>query len=283
MTYASFSKGVNVGVNTFNTSFLTQSSLGQQVAQELGLSVVQKPERLKNYEVGLKGRFFDGRVVAQAAAYWGTWSDQLNNRQRIFADLPVSQGGTGATQQVSGYANTGETKIKGLELDVTGRATEHVTLNFAAALNDTSIQTYSNPSVSQLTGVIGTAFKGKQLPQTAKLSWNAGAQYSAPFAFMDGADWFARADVSWKDKQYVDAANVTWIKARTVANLRAGVNRGPLSFDVFVNNAFNDKNYTSIAQNSVLTPNFALTAANGYLNLGLPELRTYGARVSYKF
>ena len=73
------------------------------------------------------------------------------------------------------------------------------------------------------------------------------------------------------------------IKARTVVNLRAGVSRGPLSFDAFVNNVFDDDNYVSIAQNSLLVPNFSITGPNAYLNLGLPELRTVGARVSYKF
>lgn len=283
MGYASYSKGVNVGVNTFNTSFLNGSSLLVQTALDLGLSVKQKPERLTNYELGVKGKFFDGRVIAQAALYWGTWKDQLNNRQRIIQDLPVSQGGSGATAQASGFANTGSTDVRGLEIEVTGRASEHVSLNFAAAMNDTDIQSFSSPSISQLTGVIGDQFKGKQLPQTAKYSANFGAQYSANAAFLDDGEWFVRGDLSWKDKQYVDAANLTWIKARTVANFRAGISKGPLSFDAYVLNAFNDDNYVSVAQNSLLTPNFALTGWNGYLNVGLPELRTYGARVSYKF
>jgi iron complex outermembrane recepter protein len=283
MGYASYSKGVNVGVNTFNTSFLNGSSLLVQTALELGLSVKQEPERLTNYELGLKGKFFDGRVIAQGAAYWGTWSDQLNNRQRIIQDLPVSQGGSGATAQATGFANTGETKVKGLEIEVTAKASEHVDLTFGAAMNDTEIQSYTSPSISQLTGVIGDQFKGKQLPQTAKFSANFGAQYSGNAAFLDDGEWFVRGDLSWKDKQFVDAANLTWIKARTVANFRAGISKGPLAVDAYVLNAFNDDNYVSIAQNSLLTPTFALTGWNGYLNLGLPELRTYGARVSYKF
>ncbi len=68
-----------------------------------------------------------------------------------------------------------------------------------------------------------------------------------------------------------------------MVNFRAGISRGPLSVDAYVLNAFDDDNYVSVAQNSLLTPNFALTAFNGYLNVGLPELRTYGARLSYKF
>ena len=150
-------------------------------------------------------------------------------------------------------------------------------------MNDSEVQSFIGPSISQLTGVIGDGFKGKQLQQTAKYSANFGAQYTGNAAFLDDGEWFFRGDLSWKDKQYVDVANLTWIKARTVVNFRAGISRGPLSIDAFVNNAFDDDNYVSIAQNSLLTPTLALATANGYLNVGLPELRTYGARVSYKF
>lgn len=283
MGYASYSEGVNVGVNTFNTSFLNGSSKLVDVAQELGLSVVQKPERLKNYEIGVKGRFFDGRVVGQASIYYAEWTDQLNNRQRIFADLPVGQGGTGATAQATGFANSGSTNLQGVEIELTAKATANIDINFAAAMNDSEVQSFIGPSISQLTGVIGDGFKGKQLQQTAKYSANFGAQYTGNAAFLDDGEWFFRGDLSWKDKQYVDVANLTWIKARTVVNFRAGFTRGPLSVDAFVNNAFDDDNYVSIVQNSLLTPTLGLAAFNGYLNVGLPELRTYGARVSYKF
>ncbi len=283
MGYASYSKGVNVGSNTFNTAFLALSSLGIQNAVDLGLSVVQKPEKITNYEIGLKGRFLDGRATLQAGAYYAVWTDQLNNRSRVFNDLPVSQGGIGTVQQVSGFANTGETKLQGLELEATARLIDHLELNFSAAMNQSKIQSFTNPLVSQLSGVIGNGFRGNQLPLSSKYSANLGAQYGTTISAWEDASWFARADFSWKDKQYLNAANLTWIKARTVVNFRAGVTRGALSVDAFVNNAFDDDNYVAGFQGSVLTPSFSLTGAESYAILGLPELRTYGARVTYKF
>jgi iron complex outermembrane receptor protein len=112
-------------------------------------------------------------------------------------------------------------------------------------------------------------------------------KYSSELSVWDDAKWFVRGDLSWKDKLFLDASNITWIKARTVVNLRAGVTKGPFSLDVFALNAFNDKNYVSIGANAVLDPFFtvstAVNNANGYLNTGLPELRTIGAQISYKF
>jgi iron complex outermembrane receptor protein len=282
MGYASFSKGVNVGTNTFNTAFLALSSLGIQNAVDLGLSVVQQPEKLTNYELGLKGVFLDGRATLQAGAYFATWTDQLNNRSRTFNDLPVSQGGIGTVQQVSGFANTGETDLRGLELEGTAKF-GNLDLNFSAAMNESDIQSFSNPLVSQLSGVIGDGFEGNQLPLASKYSMNLGAQYGTAISAWDDASWFARADVSWKDKQYLNAANLTWIKARTVVNLRAGVTRGALSVDAYVTNLFDDDNYVAGFQGSVLTPTFSLTGVENYAILGLPDLRVYGARVGYKF
>ncbi|MFO1426445.1 MAG: TonB-dependent receptor [Steroidobacteraceae bacterium] len=285
MAYASFSKGVNVGTNTFNTSFLSGSSLAVATAADMGITVVQKPEKLTNYDLGLKGKFLDGRLVAQIAAYYAVWTDQLNLRSRFILDLPVSQGGTGATQTVTGYANTGEAALTGLEVELTARPTENLDVSLAAAMNDSSIRSYNYPELSKMTGIIDEGFRGKKLPLSSRFSANLGVQYGTALSFVQDGRWFARADLSWKDKMYGDASNITWISARTVVNFRAGVSRGPLSVDAFVNNAFNDDNYTSIASNAILTPNFALSTLplGGYLNVGLPELRTYGARISYKF
>jgi iron complex outermembrane receptor protein len=282
MGYVSYSKGVNVGTNSINTAFLSLSPLGISKALELGLTVTLDPEEMTNYEVGFKGKFLDNRLQLQAAAYHAIWTNQLNNRSQTFLDPAIGN----TAQQVSGLANTGESALNGVEVEVTARPSSHVDLNFAAALTDSSIRSYSTPSLSQFSGVIGAGFKGKQLPLSSKLSMNLGAQYSADVSAWEDGSWFVRADMSWKDKMFLDASNVNWIKARTVVNLRAGIKKGPLGVDVFVNNAFDDKNYVSAFTGTVLLPNFAPVAANGaqsYAITGMPELRTYGARVTYKF
>lgn len=291
MAYLSYSKGINIGTNTFNTAFLGGSSLGIATAQSLGISVVQQPEKLTNYEVGYKASLLDGRLSLQSAAYYGKWTDQLNNRGAFFQDLPIAQGGTGTIAQVSGFVNSGVAKIKGLELELAARPTQNLDLNFAAAMNDTEIESYVAPTVTQLSGVSGDGFRGRQLPASSKYSMNLGIKYGTPISAWEDGKWFVRGDMSWKDKLYLDASNITWIKARTVVNLRAGVSKGPLSFEAFALNALNDKNYVAISNNAILTPGtnatnsvgVATNNAFGYLNVGLPELRMVGARIAYEF
>ena len=253
MLYASYSKGVNVGINTFNTNFLGATATGLSVAASLGLSVKQQPEKLTNYEIGYKASFFDGRMSLQSAYYWGTWTDQLNNRGTFYTE-PT----TNAIAQISGFVNSGEAKFKGLEFELFAKPTANVSLNFAGAMNDTEVVTFSSPGVSQITGVIGGGFKGNQLPSSSKYSFNFGAKYEGDIAAWEDSSWFVRGDWSWKDKLFLDAANITWIKARSTVNLRAGIEKGPLSFEVFALNALNDKNYVSIATNSLLGPHTAL-------------------------
>ncbi len=282
MGYVSYSKGVNVGTNSINTAFLSLSPLGISKALELGLTVTLDPEEMTNYEVGFKGKFLEDRLQLQAAAYHAIWTNQLNNRSQTFLDPAIGN----TAQQVSGLANTGESALNGVEVELLARPTPHLDVNFAAALTDSSIRSYSTPSLSQFSGVIGAGFKGKQLPLSSKLSMNLGAQYNRDVNAWEDGSWFVRADMSWKDKMFLDASNLTWIKARSVVNLRAGIKRGPLGVDVFVNNAFDDDNFVSAFTGTVLLPNFAPVAANGaqsYAITGMPELRTYGARVTYKF
>ena len=120
------------------------------------------------------------------------------------------------------------------------------------------------------------------MPSSSKLSANAGAQYTAPIARLEDGRWFARVDLSWKDKIYLDASNTLWLKPRTVVNLRSGISRGDLGLEVYVLNAFNERKPVSIASGGFIIPGFPLSAPSGLL-LGLPELRTFGAKLSYKF
>ena len=283
MAYASWSKGVNVSISAFNTSFLTGSATILQAAQGLGLGIATKPEKLNNIEVGFKGKFFDNRLRAAVSIYHAKWSDQLNNRSTFVQDLPIAQGGTGNIQIVSGVANSGEVTVQGVEVDLAYSPIREIVVNFAAAMNDSSIKSFTDPGTSRYSGVIDSGFRGNSLPLSAKYSMNLGAQYNGQLASLEDGGWFIRGDLSWKDKQYVDAANLSWIKARSLVNLRAGISKGDMTLEAFINNVFDDKNYVGVSTNAPLTPFFTIAGGLGYLNVGLPDLRTVGLKATYKF
>ncbi len=277
MVYGSWSEGVNVGINSFNTNNLSDDATIQAAAAAIGIGFVVEPEELTNFELGIKGRMFDGRMQGSLAIFSADWDNQINQRSAFVLDE------SGTIRAIAGSVNSGRTKINGVELDVLASLGENFTMNFAYALNDSDIRSFVDPQTTNTTGISGDGFVGNQLPLASRNSGNLGIQYDADLARFGDASWFARADISYKSKQFVDAANQTWIGARTQVNLRAGFTKGPWSVDAFVLNAGDNDDYISPAQNVILDPFFQLTGNFRYLNVGLPQLRTYGLKVGYEF
>lgn len=273
MVYASWAKGVNPGA--FNTSFLTSPPATVRAAAAAGIKVGVRPEKVTNYEVGLKGRLLDGRVRYTLAAYYALWRDQINAVSLSFLD-PATQ----TPQLIQGTANTGNVDMKGVEFEATYTLSSLISINTAASINDTYIKTYAFPTVSQLTGV--TNFRGKEMPNTSKYSAALGVQFGSKFGTKDSS-WFARADYAFKSGVWSSAANVVRTPAYHNVNVRLGLAQGPASLDLFVNNALNSKGYTSIADNYLFTPSFAFNSVNSAIVVGLRELRTFGAVLKYRF
>ncbi|MEL0209095.1 MAG: hypothetical protein VW891_00575, partial [Novosphingobium sp.] len=121
----------------------------------------------------------------------------------------------------------------------------------------------------------------------SKYSFAITPEFSGDIPGRDNATWFIRSDVNYKSRQFLDAGNLTWIGARTVVNGRVGVKLDNIGIELFATNLLNNKQYTSIQQNTVQTPaspNGTLsTRAFNYLIVGLPELRTFGIKGSVTF
>lgn len=274
MAYGSWSKAANISIASFNGRLFSGSAIEIAALQSIDIQAVTLPEKLTNFEVGLKGKLLDGKMTFALAAYASEWKNQYNSRS-VFAS-------SGAV--VTGLANSGRSVLKGVELDVTAVPVEGLTLNFAGAFNDTNIRQFADPSVSRLTGIIGDGFVGKHLPLTSAYSFSFSPQFSGEIPGRENATWFIRTDLNYKSKQFLDAGNLTWIKGRAVVNGRIGVTLDAVSLEVFATNLLNDRNYTSIQQNTVQTPGSALAAGPySYLIVGLPELRTVGIKGSFKF
>lgn len=99
---------------------------------------------------------------------------------------------------------------------------------------------------------------------------------------IDDAGWFARADYSFKSGVWSDQANLIKTQDRHLVNLRTGLSRGKASIELFVNNVFNNKAYTSIDDNWAIAPGYSLARYNAVL-VGLPDLRTAGVQLKLGF
>jgi iron complex outermembrane receptor protein len=274
MVYASWSKGVNPG--GFNTSFLTSPTATVNAAIAAGIGVAVRPEKVTNYEVGIKGKLLDGRIRYALDGYFAQWRDQINT-----IALAILDPDTGTPQLVQGTANTGNVDMKGIEFEGSFVVNDLITLNAAGSLNASKLKDYVSPTVSKLSGIFD--YSGNEMPNTSKWSASAGIQFGGNIAAQDASTWFARADYVFKSGVWSNAANIVRTPAYNNVNVRAGVTIGALSLEAFVNNAFNDDAYTSIADQFLFTPSFAYTSTNSALIVGLREKRTAGVQAKYKF
>jgi iron complex outermembrane receptor protein len=274
MVYASISKGVNAALN--NVNILSSSATVQTAASTSGGLLLLNPEKVTNYEAGIKGTAMDGALRYSTAVYFAQWNDQVNS---LTIAIPDAASTTGFSFfNVS--TNVGRAKLYGIESDVSWKVSPLVTIDAAGAINGSSIQSFASTTVSKLTGIFD--YSGKQMKQTSKYSANVGVTFGGDLAGSD-ASWFFRTDWNYKSGMFTDEANLTRSKARHVFNARASVTKGPVTVDLFVNNLFNDTNPQTVADASLFTTTFAFTTISNSVQLGLPEKRTGGVQVKVKF
>lgn len=137
MVYTTYSKGVNPG--TFNTILATETQARNFALYSAnGIGLVVEPETLTNYELGAKGRFWEGRGTFAVAAYMARWRDQIIQLP-IQVYLNAASTVLDFTQRPS--QNSGNTDLSGLELDAALAATDQLSFRLSAAWNNSEIKT----------------------------------------------------------------------------------------------------------------------------------------------
>lgn len=273
--YASWSKGMNPGA--FNSSLATASQAVQDAAfQQTGAQVTVKPEKLQQWELGVKGRLF-GTLSYDVSTYYGTWTDQIIS---VNAVVPAA-GAVGQTQVQTFSANAGKTRLAGIEGQLDWRATQNLAFNAGAAYNYSKIIDYV--CVTCAVSITGSSdVSGNSLPRVPSVNATFGAQYTAPFAspILGGLfdEWYLRADYIYKNRMYETEANLAYTPDTHLVNLRAGISSDRARLEAFVLNLTNERTYTSITRNvDVLRSN-----SNDIL-VGLRTGRQVGARLRYNF
>lgn len=227
-------------------------------------------EELWNYEVGVKSTLFDRRLRANLAAFVIDWKDVQVNASRLIL------GEDGGLRSVQGVSNAAKAKSQGVELEIVALPVPQFQVGLSIGYMDTEWKKFSNA----VTGFGVIDLTGKPLPKAPELTVSADAQYTVNL----GGDWegFIRAEYSHEDKHYYDVNGTAGamlgarfpfqIPERDVWNFRVGVNNDQYRIVAYVENAFDEKYYTS-------TYDFGFTNGAGVV----PGYRTYGVRFSAKF
>jgi iron complex outermembrane receptor protein len=289
MVYFTYSQGANPG--TFNTTYanLPAASKAKIAADGFSVGVTTLPELITNYEIGIKGRFLDGRATLSADIYYDEWTQQLNSTSYVFAasdpanpiNIPGSTVYNPTLQSaniLSFTANGASTNPKGIEFEGQLLPIEHVSLNAAASYNDTRYTSFICTACAPYTSYNA---KGKYLPFAPLFSANFGAMYSNTIhTFARPMDWFVRMDYIHRDGIYVQASNTVKTPAIELVNLRGGITLGKgFSIEGYVKNLTNNKSPVSGFQ----AYNDAAGFTNTAIDVGLPQLITGGVVLRYKY
>ena len=268
--YASFSQGTRPG--SFNPNVVTlPASVLPCLLEGAGADISVPEEELDSFEVGFKGRLFDGRMQLTAAAYSAKWRKQ-NNRGGPLCQFP-----DGSTQTVFVTGTGGESDLQGVELEMQLAATERLTLEATFAWNDSEILRRDCADCLGILGIREIAGLGKEFSRTPKLSGTASANYRGEFG--NGLAWFARGDYIFRGSTWATEANVTETGDQQLVNLRAGIERDAWSLEAYVNNALDNDTFTGFQRFT----DGSVSAASTMLTAGLPDKRTIGLRANYRF
>ncbi|HWU02768.1 MAG TPA: TonB-dependent receptor, partial [Novosphingobium sp.] len=230
-------------------------------------------ERLDNFEVGIKSRFWHNRASIRASAYY----DQYRNGQ-ISNSIPYYVTGSPTVNLLSVVQNIGAVDLKGVEIDGDLAPLPGLVLNGSFGLADSEIKSYVCLECQQEMGT--TNATGHRLAGAPKWVWTLGAAYEHEIA--NDITGNIRIDYRHRGSQYVDNANLAKSQPDDQIDLRAGVKRHGLSVEAFVTNLFNERTYIGGQALDLI----ALSTSGAYKNeirLALPELRRVGIRASIDF
>ena len=176
MGYLLFSEGYRLGGE--NT---------QRAAASGAVPLHYGPDKLYNYETGIKSQWFNRRLTLNASLFLMKW-DQIQ------LESSTTGNGDGAWWK-RGTINGGAAENKGIELSGSIRATKQVTLDFNVIAADPKLTeevVYPNGR---------TIPAGTQMVGAPKFKASAGLQYDFDWKPMEGDLW-ARFDYSYQSSEY---------------------------------------------------------------------------------
>jgi len=235
------------------------AGLNLNAAVSAGTPLILKPEKVQDWEAGLKQELFANRLVLNLSLY----RTRLTGLQ---ANIVPSNGNR------SYLANVGNVRAKGIEADANWRVSQLLTLSANGAYNDARYSSYHNAPCP--VGITGTCdLTGARVYQAPK--WTANAIADVHFETGQGVRPYAIARYSYRSSMYgtVDDGPYGLVPAYGIVGLRAGATfaGGRYDLSAWIENAFDKKYFQNLTTTSIVGASpFAFSG-----QLGAP--RTFGA------
>jgi|GEM_PF-3525047 len=219
-------------------------------------------EKAWNYEAGVKSTLLDGKLIANAAAFYIDWSNiQVD-------DQFLNPNGT----TLGFTSNGGKARVKGFELGLQALPTENIDLTLGYSYNPARILNQQD-SRARAAGILYTGWR--QLPFSSDHSVSAAIRVNGDI----NADWtwYAQVDSRFDSTQYATTANLAEIGTRFVSNLRLGVDDENSSIQGYVKNLFDSDTATNVQ------PFINAQTLRRVFLVTVPDPRQAGVRVRRNF
>ena len=191
-------------------------------------------EVLKNYEVGLKTQFLDGRATLNLAGFMS----KSEGFQFFFVDI------TTISQIIS---NLEEVDLKGFDADFQLRATDNVTVYGGVGYTDSEIKSIGNAALESyltLAGVNLANVVGSKSPKTTDWTINFGAQAVQPIG--GGLNAVFRADYEYQGQKFWQIDNLDVRDPIHLVGLRASIESERWTASLWTKNLLNEEYYADV-------------------------------------
>lgn len=182
MLFTTWSEGFRPPVTNRNAGTFSANQTGP--FEGYFVPAVALTDEMTNFELGVKGDFFDGSVRLNATYY-----------DSEIEDLQTTRFDPSNVAFLVFIENVGDAEVQGIDLDFTWLATDNLTISGAAAWVDSEISRL-NP---QLEGIAAPV--GSELPYTGDFNFNLRARYEFHWDALD-ADAYIQVAVSYTDESY---------------------------------------------------------------------------------
>ena len=156
---------------------------------------IVKTDELENFELGVKGDFFQRSVRLNAT--WYT-SD--------ITDLQVSRFDPSNVAFLFFIENAGDAEVTGLDLDFTWVATDNLTISGAASFVDNEL-TRVNPQLNEIVVPVGS-----RLPWTPEFRGNIRARYDFRLDSIDADAWFRAGYIYTGDSRAMSTCDAYFVE-----------------------------------------------------------------------
>ena len=219
-------------------------------------------DKLTNYEVGVKGRWLNGDLTANVAAYFISWRDIQVQANRL-------------SDQIQFATNIGGAESYGVEFEIVARPVRGLSLSLNGSYNEAEVTDLTPAEAAMSGAVLGVRLASPHFQGSGTLRYDfpVGPRADANVAVnVSHAGSFPNQFPNVPGRPGLVSPTFDFTEAWTNVNLYAGVDVGDLNVTFYVENVLDDSSVTYVHPEAFIDGRYARMRP-----------RTFGARVGYDF